>query len=185
MAVTLHGSKELIDHAASELIGSLRSGDYEVDNEAELCHMFWASLIKSCESVGVRTNSLKAQIRLANGGSVDMGLLASQSDHRYEVMIEAKVWLRPTDASAWSKRNQSTSKRRQCISDARRLVKLIGSRATQYAGLLILERGSTHLRRNLLSELKEMKLTPTEHWVDVLRPSIGRRKEHVGLLWMN
>ena len=75
MAASILNSRHLIEQAASDLVARLRSWDYDVENEAELCHMFWASLLVAWEGAGMPIRALKAEIRLRNGGSVDLGVL--------------------------------------------------------------------------------------------------------------
>lgn len=175
-------SRSLIAEATVALCEQLRDWDYEVSNETELCHAFFVALVGVCESRCIPMRGLKAEIRVRDG-SVDLGL-CTDSPSTFDVMLEAKTWLRPSDVSAWSKRNQATSKRKHCVRDALRLVQLLNACTTQHGGLLILERSSSHLRRLLAAELQAAGLWSDERWVDVERPSNARRKEHVGILWM-
>jgi hypothetical protein len=183
MEASVRNAQHLIEQAASDVVFRLRSWDYEIQNETELCHMFWASLLVAWEGAGMPIRALKAEIRLRKGGSVDLGVLRLDGKG-FEAMIEAKAWFRPADASTWSKRNQPTEKRHQCVQDAKRLAALVRDGVVDQGGLLVLERASTHLQRLLLDELRSAGLEASGQWLDLLRPSIGRRKEQLGLLWV-
>jgi hypothetical protein len=179
---TERDTERLVDEAVGALRQRLRAWDYEVSNETELCHTFFLALAGVCESRGLPPRGLKAEIRVRDG-SVDLGIRVDARS-QFDVMLEAKTWLRPIDASAWSKRNQATSKRNQCVRDALRLVRLVNDGTTRSTALLILERSSSHIRRLLKAELEAVGLSADERWIDVERLSNSRRKEHVGILWV-
>ena len=178
-------SKELIESAAAWLRNQLYKWNYEILNEAELCHFFFAAMLQQCQESEFPVCVLAAEIPLPSGGSIDLGVRSLNSGKGFESLIEAKVWIRPVGVSAWSKSNQQTVKRNQCIKDAKRLRSLLQSGMCRNAALLILERGSTHLRRLLGDELCKVELDLEQQWFNLERPSVGRREEHLGLVWLH
>jgi hypothetical protein len=177
--------KGLTEAAVEALAKNIRDWDYHVANETELCHMFFSSFMQLCDNYALPVSCLKAEIRLHPQGSVDFGIKTINEDKgQFSVFIEAKTWLRPLKVSAWSKSNQSASKRNQCIEDAQRLLRLKNSGACSDSALLILEQSSSHIRRLLGGSLKEKGMYFKEIWLDIERPSMGKRKEHLGLIWI-
>lgn len=178
-------SRRLIESATSLLSERIEKWDYEICNEAELCHMFFASMIYLCKDEKPLVHYPKAQIPLTNGGSVDLGLHYRNNKRVFDVLIEAKRWIRPLDVSPSSAKCQPTKRRMECIDDANRLAGLLQNGICNFAGLLILERNSNHLRKFLKIELVKIGLGVQERWIDIHRYSNGRRQEHVGLIWIN
>lgn len=200
-----HELTELVGQAVFDLTHSLKSDDYEVMNETELCHMFWAALINKLDSVNFPTKLLKAEIHV-RGGKVDVGIRSSDDtaenlvsgarssdaeirallrNDPYDVMVEAKVSLRPRKGSKASKNSNSTSKKEDCKSDAKRLSSMVERRTLKHGALLILERGSEYLKNYLEKELEELGLEPAAIWLPTERKLHGPRFENIGLIWIH
>lgn len=173
--------KQLIEQAAREMQKVLEAEDYEILNESELCMIFFHVLASSLK---VPLNTLRSEISLVNRRRVDFGIRSSAEGFSYEVLVEAKVWIRPLNVSHMSKANVATKKRNECVKDASRLVELLNSRACRNAALLLLERNSSHLKRLLSPELTEKGLLAAEEWLDLNRDSAGKHQEHIGLIWV-
>jgi len=174
---------DLIEQSFYLLVRKLRKSDYEVNNERELCHWIFHSMIETARIVGIPAQLLRAEVR-EPGLTVDLAVRSEGSRPRFSAMIEAKTWLGPADASMWSKRNQPTAKRNSSAADGARLAKLITQGVTSSGGLVILERGSTHLRRLLEDDLAKHVRIESVRWADIRRVSLPKRREHVGLIWV-
>jgi len=66
--------QSFIKQAVLRLSSEIQSVDYEIENEAELAHLFfWAALCEA-HSYGISSNAIRSEIRLKNRGRIDFGL---------------------------------------------------------------------------------------------------------------
>ena len=176
---------EFIRRSFLKLHGEIVAADYTVATEAELAHLFFQACWIEAKGSKLQPNTLRSEIGLVNGGRIDFGIGSISNAQQYEVLMELKVWVRPTHLGHMSKAHVPTRKRKECIKDAARLCDLVARSRSQHAGLLILERNSTHLRRLLAEELKASNISVDEEWLQLGRPSQGKHQEHVGLIWVS
>ena len=186
--------RSLADASAMALTTWISQEDYNVTSEAEFCALFFHQLLLQSQDFGVLPAQLHREVKLYRyverqkrvSASIDFGIATIPNERdKYELCIEAKTWIRsPTNTGAFSQ-NSSTSKRKQCVRDALRLRLLRSSGLCRECCILIFEQGSTHLRRRLRDELLEDEVAFSDVWLDTERPSLGRRKEHIGLIWLD
>jgi hypothetical protein len=131
-----------IHKAVLRLIDEVGNADFDVKNETEFGHLFFSACWTEAKNAGVQLNSLRSEIALGNGGRIDFGVQSPDDGIGYKLFLELKVWIRPLHVGHVSKANVATRKRNECVKDALRLSKVIGSHKNCHAGLLILERNS-------------------------------------------
>ena len=178
----LHATREWLHHL-----------DFSVRNEAEFSHLFYHHLLLATLTNGCSPSCVRSEIKYHHAvdgrqriaASIDFGIASSDaSSDTFDSLIEVKSWIRNNQIKGALTPNASTSKRRQCAADAQRLIQLQRQGRCRRAALLVFEQGSSHLRRLILGELAGCGIVAEEHWIDVGRASLGRRKEHLGLLWL-
>lgn len=182
----------LVASAARQMAEWLRHYDYAIANEAELCNIYFHHLTQQFLVNGLAPSRIRSEVKFLSRigyrtritASVDFGITSGNGHSpAFEAFIEAKAWIRPTHIPGLSP-NSSTSKRHQCLGDARRLLGFQNAGQCTIVALLIFEQGSTHLRRLVPQELKSTGISCAEEWLDIGRAALGRRKEHLGLLWL-
>jgi hypothetical protein len=164
-----------IRRAVVRLADEIRGADFDVKNETELGHLFFATCWAEAKDNGVPLRSIRSEVRLRNRGRIDFGIQSS-------LFLELKVWIRPLNVGHMSKANAQTWKRNACIKDALRLSRVICGHSDRHAWLLVLERNSSHLQRRLGLHLKLKGLPVEEEWIALKRQSKGKHDEHIGLL---
>lgn len=184
---------ECVESAASHLAAWIAEHDYSIDNEAELCALAHQFILNEFLKRKFPLSGVKLELKLMTTNSVGRGTVKASIDFglRFpgrdgEVTrghLEAKAWIRP-DYKGSTATNSSSTKRRQCISDGKRLLEYAEILGSAFSGLLIFERGSTHLRRLVESEILAENILPTSRWLDIQRPSLGRKAEHLGIIWL-
>jgi hypothetical protein len=156
--------------------------------------IFFHHLFVACERSRRSTGCLRTEIKFLRfdglrtriAASIDFGISVSPMDgDSFDLLVEAKAWIRPRHLKGPLAPNSSTSKRCQCISDAQRLTNICTSGKTRLCALLIYEQGSTHLRRRVPEELEKAGILCKRVWLDIARPSMGHRKEHIGIIWLS
>jgi hypothetical protein len=184
---------DIFERALAHLRAWIFNCDYAIKNESEFCCHFFHHLFVACELSRRSTGCVRTEIKFLRfdglrtriEASIDFGISVSPMDcESFDLLVEAKAWIRPRHLGFIAP-NSSTSKRRQCISDAQRLRALCMSGKTRLCALLIYEQGSTHLRRRVPEELEKAGILCKPVWLDIARPSMGRRKEHIGILWLS
>jgi hypothetical protein len=190
---TMKTSKQLIQESFEATAAWLLAYDYGIRNESELCNVFFHHLMTTFIQAGRAPACVRAEFKLLKKvgyrtrveASVDFAIICDRANEGcLDAMIEAKSWIRPTHIKGAMTPNSSTSKRSQCIADAKRLLQLAQRGLTQDSALLIYERSSTHLRRLVPKILSTVSIDASASWIDIGRPALGRRKEHIGLLWL-
>lgn len=187
-------ARAMIETAMSRLCQWLNEYDYAIANESELCGLFLHHLIVAFEDKGISPRDIRSEVKFREttrdyrtkiAASIDFGIgfPSKESDTTMRGFLEAKAWIRPTHLKGLAK-NSCTQKRKQCLADAKRLLDLSHISKSKFNGLLIYEQGSTHLRRLVPAELEKIGIAATPIWADIGRPSMGRRKEHLGLIWV-
>jgi len=185
---------DILERALGDLCAWMLNHDYAIKNESEFCCHFFHHLFVACELSRRSTGCLRTEVkflrfdglRMRIAASIDFGISVSPMDgDSFDLLVEAKAWIRPRHLKGPLAPNSSTSKRRQCVSDAQRLRDICRSGKTRLCALLVYEQGSTHLRRTVPKELEEVGILCKPVWLDIGRPSMGRRKEHIGILWLS
>jgi hypothetical protein len=187
-------SKHLVENTL-ELTGNwIREQDYTVRNEAEFCNIFFCNLLALLPKTAIKPSQIRSEIKQFKSGSVgrrqvassvDFGIAGAPNGDEYDLFLEVKTWIRPVLYTKGAiAPNSSTSKRKQCVLDSARLCGFVQGKLCQAGGLIVFEQGSTHLRRCVSKELSTQPLRFEEWWLDIERPSFGRRKEHLGLIWI-
>src|ERR1051325_9707473 len=152
---------DILERALSDLRVWILKHDYAIKNESEFCCHFFHHLFVACELSNRSTGCLRTEIKFLRfdglrtriAASIDFGIAVSPvNGDSFDLLVEGKAWIRPQYLKGYLVPNSSTSKRRQCISDAQRLRDICTSGKTRLCALLIYEQGSTHLRRRVPEE---------------------------------
>lgn len=171
----------LIEKAVGRLVDVINEADFEIRNEYEFFNLFFCSCCAERIETGIQLNQLRAQIP-HDGGYIDFGIVSPV----YKLFLELKAWIRPPDASGFSKRNAQTARRNSRVTDAKRLLQVIRTEPDRYCGgILICERNSSHLKCLLGKTLKGRGIELQEEWFPLQRPSQGDHEEHIGLIWID
>lgn len=187
-------SKQLIENTLKSACIWIREQDYTVRNESEFCNIFFYNLLTLLPKSNIKPSQIHSEIKQFKLGvmsrrqvasSVDFGIASAPNSDEYDLFLEVKTWIRPVLYTKGAiSPNSATSKRKQCISDSSRLCANIQRGICQVGGLIVFEQGSTHLRRCVPKELSSQPLRFEEQWLDIERPSMTRRKEHLGIFWI-
>ena len=184
-------SKQLVESALESASNWIKEQEYAIRNESEFCHIFFHNLMKVLPLSQIKVSQIHSEIKHFRpawpsrqvASSVDFGIAETPNGTTYEVFLEVKSWIRPTHLKPGAP-NSSTSKRKQCVSDSIRLSTFIQQGLCKIGGLIIFEQGSTHLQRLIQRELSPQSFRFEELWIEIGRESMGRRKEHLGLIWI-
>ena len=184
---------QLIQSAIEGTAAWLLANDYAIQNESEFCNVFFHHLILAFTEAGRSPSSIRTEIKFRQrlgyktriATSIDFGIRRDpQSEDFFDALVEAKSWIRPTHIKGAFAPNSSSSKRNQCIADAKRLLQLNQEGYCERSALVIYEQSSAHLRRLVPVGLAAAAIDADALWINIGRASLGRRKEHVGLLWL-
>lgn len=183
----------LLEVSVRETAAWLRRHDYCVKNEAEICRILFHHLARHARKASVPLSAICGEIKLLRpdlrtlfriSGSIDFGIRSKSGSPEFDLLFEVKIWNRPTHLKGVGTPNSCTSRRKNCIADALRLLQLKAEKRCSEAAIVIFEQGSTHLRRCVPKELASQSVEFHEKWFDTARKSLGVRKEHVGVIWM-
>jgi len=187
-------AKELMRAAVSATVKWIVQHDYEIANESEFCLLLFHQLLLLGPEHGCNTSRIRSEVKRYRNVrqkrqvalSIDIGIAhTAETSQEFVLCAEAKSWIRPNIKNGAFSQNSSTSKRNQCIRDAERLLALQKTGFNNSSCLLVYEQGSSHLRRRLAEEFQQRSIAFDALWMDTGRPSMGRRKEHVGLIWLD